>query len=120
MLALTIVTIAACERTPAHQPVRGFPADAIAALAQRESVLTNTPDTARLRSYMLAMAEEPHHTGSPGAKAVAEYALARFRESGLDTQIEEFEALVPCRRCAVSRLVCPTRIRRAHGGAGHP
>jgi hypothetical protein len=75
MIALTM---SACERAPAHHPVRGFPADAITALAQRESVLTNTPDTARLRAYMLAMTEEPHHTGSPGAKAVAEYALARF------------------------------------------
>src|SRR6476646_3428202 len=57
MIALTI---AACGRAPAHQPVRGFPADAIAALAQRESLLVSTPDTARLRSYMRAMTEEPH------------------------------------------------------------
>ena len=106
MIALTM---SACERAPAHQPVRGFPADAITALAQRESVLTNTPDTARLRAYMLAMTEEPHHTGSPGAKAVAEYALARFREWGLNAQIEEFEALVPMPVLRRVELVSPTR-----------
>jgi len=78
---MVALCVAACERTRAPLPVRGFPTDAIAALAQRESVLTNTPDTARLRSYMLAMTEEPHHTGSPGAKAVAEYALARAPRS---------------------------------------
>src|SRR5678816_2269071 len=106
---MVALTIAACERTPAHQPVRGFPADAIAALAQRESVLTSTPDTARLRAYMLAMTEEPHHAGSPGAKAVAEYALARFREWGLDAQIEEFEALLPMPVLRRVELVSPTR-----------
>ena len=66
---MVALTIAACDRTPAHQPVRGFPVDAIAALAQRESVLTSTPDTARLRAYMLAMTEEPHHAGSPGKRS---------------------------------------------------
>ena len=106
---MVALTIAACERTPAHQPVRGFPPDAIAALAQRESVLTSTPDTARLRAYMLAMTEEPHHAGSPGAKAVAEYALARFREWGLDAQIEEFEALLPMPVLRRVELVSPTR-----------
>ena len=106
---MAALTIAACEPTPAHQPVRGFPDDAIIALAQRESVLTTTPDTARLRSYMLAMTEEPHHTGSPGAKAVAEYALARFREWGLDAQIEQFEALVPMPVVRRVELVSPTR-----------
>jgi len=106
---MVALTIAACDRTPAHQPVRGFPADAIAALAQRESVLTSTPDTARLRAYMLAMTEEPHHAGSPGAKAVAEYALARFREWGLDAQIEEFEALLPMPVLRRVELVSPTR-----------
>ena len=106
---LAALALAACDGTPAPHRVRGFPADAVAALAQRESVLINTPDAARLRAYMLAMTEEPHHTGSPGAKAVAEYALARFREWGLDAQIEEFEALVPMPVSRRVELVSPTR-----------
>jgi N-acetylated-alpha-linked acidic dipeptidase len=79
----------------AQSPLRGFPADALAERAPIEAILKNTPDTARLRQYLLAMTEEPHHAGSPGSKAVAEYALARFKEWGLDARIEEFEALMP-------------------------
>ena len=60
-----------------------------------EAVIRNTPDTARLRQYHLVMTEEPHHAGSAGSKAVAEYALARFREWGLDARIEELQALMP-------------------------
>lgn len=107
-LALAMM-LPACERGPMRDPVRGFPDDALATLAQRESVLTHTPDTARLRTYMLAMTEEPHHAGSPGAKAVAEYALARFREWGLDAEIEEFEALLPMPTQRRVEMIAPTR-----------
>ena len=77
------------------RPVRGFPTDALPALAKLEAVIRNTPDTARLRRYHLVMTEEPHHAGSVGSKAVAEYALARFREMGLEARIEELQALMP-------------------------
>jgi len=82
---------------PVHgqAPVRGFPADALPGLTKLETVIRNTPDTARLRQYHLVMTEEPHHAGSAGSKAVAEYALARFREWGLEARIEEFQALMP-------------------------
>jgi N-acetylated-alpha-linked acidic dipeptidase len=76
-------------------PVRGFPTDALPGLARLETVIRNTPDTARLRRYHLVMSEEPHHAGSAGSKAVAEYALARFREMGLEARIEELQALMP-------------------------
>jgi N-acetylated-alpha-linked acidic dipeptidase len=78
-----------------QQPIRGFPADALAEHSQREAVLRSTPDTARLREYLSIMSEEPHHAGSPGSRAVAEYALSKFREWGLNAEIEEFEALMP-------------------------
>src|SRR3990172_5844412 len=76
-------------------PVRGFPPDALPGLAKLETIIRNPPDTARLRQYHLVMTEEPHHAGSAGSKAVAEYALARFREWGLEARIEEFQALMP-------------------------
>jgi N-acetylated-alpha-linked acidic dipeptidase len=79
----------------AQAPVHGFPTDALSGLARLEAVIRNTPDTARLRQYHLVMTEVPHHAGSAGSKAVAEYALARFREMGLDARIEELQALMP-------------------------
>ena len=76
-------------------PIRGFPADALAERARLENILRTTPDTALLREYMLVMTEEPHHAGSPASRAVAEYALGKFRSWNLDANIEEFEALMP-------------------------
>ena len=39
-------------------------------------------------------AAEPQHAGSPGSKAVADYARALFADFGLDVQID-FEAMLP-------------------------
>ena len=76
-------------------PVRAFPADALAGPAERERVLPQTPDTARLNHHLLVMSEEPHHMGSLGSKADAEYGLAQFQAMGLDAKIEQFQALMP-------------------------
>ena len=41
------------------------------------------------------MSEDPHHAGSPGSKAVAEYVLEKYRSWGVDAWIEEFQVLLP-------------------------
>jgi N-acetylated-alpha-linked acidic dipeptidase len=76
-------------------PVRGFPADALAELARREQILRSTPDTSLLHEYIRTMSEDPHHAGSPGSKAVAEYVRDRYLSWGVDTWIEEFQVLLP-------------------------
>ena len=52
------------------------------------------PRPSRRRSgsaiYMERMAAKPHHAGSPGSKAVADYLAAQLTEWGLDTRIETF------------------------------
>ena len=53
------------------------------------------------------MTEEPHHAGSPGSKKVAEYVLSKFREWGLEAQIEEFEALLPTPNDRTLELIEP-------------
>jgi N-acetylated-alpha-linked acidic dipeptidase len=90
-MALAIPLSAVAQQAP----IRGFPADALSRRSQLEERLRAVPDTSRLREYQRVMSETPHHAGSPGSKAVAEWALARFREFGLQAEIEEFEALLP-------------------------
>lgn len=92
-----------------QSPIRGFPADALAERARLETMLKATPDTARLRQYLRVTTEEPHHASSPGSKAVAEWALARFKEFGLDAQIEVFEALMPIPVTRHVELLAPER-----------
>ena len=60
-----------------------------------EQRVRQVPDAARMSKYFDRMAAEPHHAGSPGSKAVAEYARGLFAEFGLDVKIETFEALLP-------------------------
>lgn len=89
--------------------MRGFPADALAERARLEAALKAVPDTARLRQYLRVTTEEPHHASSPGSKAVADWALARFKEFGLDAQIEVFEALMPIPVSRHVELLSPER-----------
>ena len=89
-------------------PIRGFPQDALAERARLESVIRNTPDTARLREYLRVMSAEPHHAGSPMSRTVAEYALARFREWGLDARLDSNEALMPYPVMRRVEMIAPT------------
>jgi N-acetylated-alpha-linked acidic dipeptidase len=96
LLAVALLAVSTRQLTAQQTaPIRGFPADALAERARLETALKAVPDTARLRQYLRVTTEEPHHASSPGSKAVAEWALARFKEFGLDARIEVFEALMP-------------------------
>ncbi len=74
-----------------------------------ESRLSDLPDAQRLARYFDRMAAEPHHAGSPGSRAVAEYARALFAEFGLDAQIESFEALLPYPQSRSLEMLAPLR-----------
>ncbi len=78
-----------------------------------EEKFRKIPQPERVRQYMRIMSEEPHHAGSPGSKKVAEYVLARFREWGLEAQIEEFEALLPTPRQRSLDLIEPQKFTAA-------
>lgn len=108
-VALGAVVLTACRETPAPPTVRGYPSDALDTLRALEATLRSTPDTALIREYARIMSEEPHHAGSPGSRAVAEWALGKFREWGLQAEIEVFEALMPTPISRSVELVHPTR-----------
>jgi N-acetylated-alpha-linked acidic dipeptidase len=93
----------------AQQPIRGFPSDALGQRAQLESALRTTPDTARLRQYLSFMSRLPHHAGSDRSRIVAEYALARFREMGLEARIDTFQALIPYPVSRRVEMIAPSR-----------
>jgi N-acetylated-alpha-linked acidic dipeptidase len=46
-------------------------------------------------AYIKAMSAVPHHVGSPGGKANAEYILEKFKSWGYDAAIENFYVLFP-------------------------
>jgi len=113
MLSCLLVLAISAGPGAQTQPIRGFPADAVASQRQREEQFRKVPDSARLKEYMTAMAGEPHVAGRPGSRRVAEYALGQFKAWGLNAQIESFEALMPWPTERVVEMVAPTRVPMA-------
>src|SRR5689334_15821658 len=90
-------------------PLRGFSVDATRTQRDWEAKFRAIPDPANLRSYMQRLAARPHHVGSPYGKDDAEWILAKFKEWGLDAQIETFDVLFPTPKERQLELVEPTR-----------
>ncbi len=95
VLALIVVCSAQLTVSGQSPAVRGFTSDALATQRALEERFRAVPDAARLREYMRAMSAEPHVAGRPGSRVVADYALARFKEFGLNAALEEYEAYMP-------------------------
>jgi N-acetylated-alpha-linked acidic dipeptidase len=74
-----------------------------------ESKFRAIPDPANLREDMRRLSARPHHVGSAYDKNNAEWILARFKEWGLDAQIETFNVLFPTPKVRVLEMIEPTK-----------
>jgi len=106
-----LLALAAYAQAPAPAPLRGFPPDQWKAQHDREEQAKTIPQQERLRIYMERMAAKPHHAGSPGSKAVADYLATQLTEWGLETRIETFQALIPYPATRTLEMVAPLRFR---------
>jgi len=89
--------------------IRGFPEDEAKLRKPFEQRLRATAESNKIREFMTRMASEPHHAGSAASRSVAEYALAKFKEFGLEARIETFDALIPYPTQRVMEIVSPIR-----------
>ena len=76
-------------------PLYGYSAESSRAERQWEEKFRALPSPENLRSYMQRLSARPHHVGSPYDKDNAEWIAAKFKEFGLDAQIETFDVLFP-------------------------
>jgi N-acetylated-alpha-linked acidic dipeptidase len=90
-------------------PLRGFSTESTRTERDWETKFRAVPDPANLRSYMQRLSARPHHVGSPYDKDNAEWILSKFKEWGLDAQIETFDVLFPTPKERALELVEPTR-----------
>jgi N-acetylated-alpha-linked acidic dipeptidase len=67
------------------------------------------PEPQNQRDYMQRLSARPHHVGSPYDKDNAEWMLTKFKEWGLDANIETFDVLFPTPKVRVVELVEPTK-----------
>jgi len=94
----------------ADEPVLiGYSARSSQAEREWESKFRAIPNPANLREDMRRLSARPHHVGSAYDKDNAEWILARFKEWGLDAQIETFNVLFPTPKLRVLEMVEPTK-----------
>lgn len=90
-------------------PLSGFStagADEQRALEARYDALLKAEN---LRAWMQRMSSRPHHLGSPGGQANAEFAREQFRAWGYDVRIDEYQVLFPTPRLRRVELLAPQR-----------
>ncbi|MFN7997009.1 MAG: M28 family peptidase [Bryobacteraceae bacterium] len=90
-------------------PLAGYSPSAAAAERAWEAKFRSIPDPARLREYMRRISARPHHVGSPYDKDNAEWILARFKEWGLEAEIETFHVLFPTPKARALEMLEPAR-----------
>jgi N-acetylated-alpha-linked acidic dipeptidase len=90
ILALS-TTVSADEKSA----IRGFFDSSTGAESSREREVRDSIEPARIRENMKALSARPHHVGSDGDRANAEWILERFQSFGWDAKIETFDVLFP-------------------------
>jgi N-acetylated-alpha-linked acidic dipeptidase len=89
--------------------LQGFSPDSTTSERAWEAKFKAIPSPDRLREYMQRLSARPHHVGSPYDKDNAEWILAKFKEWGLNAQIESFDVLFPTPRERAVELIEPSR-----------
>src|SRR5260221_11742739 len=109
-IAAGLLTAAACtpflqSSTGEEAPLFGFGTESSRAERQWEEKFKAIPKPENLREYMRRLTARPHNVGSPYDKDNAEWIAAKFKEFGLETQIENFDVLYPTPKERLIELV---------------
>jgi N-acetylated-alpha-linked acidic dipeptidase len=108
LLALScFLLLAASPET--EQPLNGYSAATSRAQRDWETKFRTVPEPQNLRDYMQRLSARPHHVGSPYDKDNAAWMLAKFKEWGLDANIETFDVLFPTPKVRLVELLEPTK-----------
>jgi N-acetylated-alpha-linked acidic dipeptidase len=105
--ALAFIFTAAAADAPA--PLRGYSAESSRVQREWEAKFRAIPTQANLKAYQQRLAARPHHVGSAYDRENAQWILSKFREWGLEAQIETFQVLMPTPKERVLELVEPAK-----------
>ncbi len=96
---------------PAADPpvLRGYSPQSAQAEHDWEVQFRAIPSPGNLHDYMQRLSARPHHVGSAYDKDNAEWILSKFKEWGLDAQIETFEVLFPTPKFRALEMVAPEK-----------
>lgn len=77
----------------AQSQLQGFSKNAAADQSAAEKKFDAQLKASNVEEYLKQMSSRPHHLGSPGSKAVAEYIADKFKSWGYQTEIETYYVL---------------------------
>ena len=107
---MAVLTLAAGTGIADQKPaIRGFFDSSVAAQVSRENEVRAAIDPARIRENMKTLSARPHHVGSEGDRANAEWILEQFRSFGWDAKIETFDVLFPTPAERLLEMTAPER-----------
>ena len=90
------------------ESIWGFTPEASRVQREWEARFSAIPSPDSARSYMRHLSGQPHHLGSPGGRANAEWIRDQFRAWGWTADIEVFHVLFPVPKFRRLELVAPT------------
>lgn len=106
-LLLLIVCFAVC--IPAKSQLQGFSKTAADNQVAIEKKFDEQLKASNVEEYLKQMSSRPHHLGSPGSKAVAEYIASKFKSWGYETQIETYYVLFSTPKTRLLELTAPKK-----------
>jgi N-acetylated-alpha-linked acidic dipeptidase len=110
-LAAIVLCVTLLEGQSVNHPIAGFQAESAKREVELEARFDAALNRQNFQEWMKRLAARPHHVGSPGSKAVADFIAAQFRSWGYETKIETFYPLFPTPKTRLLEMVAPERFR---------
>jgi len=76
-----------------------------------EEKFDNNLQAKNVGEYIREMSARPHHVGSPGGKAVADYIFQKYKQWGFDVTEETFYVLFPTPKSRLLEMTGPNRYK---------
>ncbi len=105
MVAITTIV------TAQSKPIIGFSDASSKQQLANEQKFDSYLSTKNVEQYLKEMSARPHHVGSPGGKAVADYILNHFKSWGYEAEIETFYVLFPTPKERILEMTEPTKYK---------
>jgi len=90
------------------KPLSGFPETAVKPQLALEAQFDSYLKASNIDTFIRTMSAYPHHVGSSGGKAVADYIYNQFKRWGYDVQDETFYVLFPTPKERLLEMTGPT------------
>ncbi len=97
--------------TAQNKPLIGFSESASRQQTATEKQFDGNLRAKNVDQYIKEMSARPHHVGSAGGKAVAEYILDHFKSWGYDAAIETFYVLFPTPKERLLEMTEPVKYK---------